>query len=299
MGTDVNFENSFRRGFRSYNGAVGDWWFGQSMDIAHKEAYKQIVQYAISFSKKRKWTPEVIVDYGCGPGDVLLHLAKSFPDSRIIGLDGSRIMLERAGKLLDAYGISSIRTTARKAFYGNGCRVTLVETCLPNFSLPKGKADLVLFVFPNIVPTLAEQPYYEKHGYKNRRDAKVAWRLANFREKNPKDNVDMDPDLHCDQLLTNKVVSKNVAHLLRAGGINIRADYAGSGRNGLTKGALLRTDFEQGALAKNIDGTIPVQVFNIVRSSYKHSKVIIDVYHQTKNKDDKDGGYLLSTLIKK
>ncbi len=299
MGTSVNFENSFRRGFRSYNGAVGNWWFGQSLNVAHKKAYRQIVDYTVSFCKRRKWTPGLVVDYACGPGDVLLHLARGFPDSRIIGLDGSRVMLERAEEMLGKHGIEGARMTARRAFSGNGGRVNLVETYLPNFSLPKEKADLVLFVFPNIVPTMAEQPYYEKHGYNNRKDAKVGWFLANFQEKNPKDDIDMEPDQQFDQLLTNKVISRNVAHLLKKGGINVRADYAGSGRKGLTKGALLRTDFEQGALAGSIEGTVvPVRLFEIVYSTYKRSNVIIDVYHQTQKSDDKDGGYLLSTLRK-
>ena len=277
---------------------VGDWWFERSMNGAHKKAYKQIVDYAVSFCRRRKWIPELIVDYGCGPGDVLVHLARGFPKSKIIGLDGSRVMLDRAGKTLHACEVSNARVKAKEAFGGGGRHVSLVESYLPNFSLPKGKADLVLFVFPNIVPTMAEQPYYEKHGYNNRRDSRVGWSLATFKEKNPKDDVTMDPEQHYDQLMSNKVVSRNVAHLLKGGGINIRADYAGSGRKGLTKGALLRTDFEQGALNKEVDGTASDQIFRLVYSTYRHSSVIIDVYHQTKNADDKKGGYLLSAMRK-
>lgn len=40
--------------------------------------------------------PEVIVDLGCGPGHLTAVLARRWPDARIVGIDDSAEMLERA-----------------------------------------------------------------------------------------------------------------------------------------------------------------------------------------------------------
>ena len=40
--------------------------------------------------------PRVVVDLGCGPGPLTLGLAQRWPDARIIGVDSSATMLERA-----------------------------------------------------------------------------------------------------------------------------------------------------------------------------------------------------------
>ncbi|MBW8732017.1 MAG: methyltransferase domain-containing protein [Terrabacter sp.] len=45
--------------------------------------------------------PTLVVDLGCGPGDLTLGLAQRWPDARIIGVDSSPEMLERA-RALDA-----------------------------------------------------------------------------------------------------------------------------------------------------------------------------------------------------
>ena len=41
--------------------------------------------------------PEIIVDLGCGPGHLTAVLARRWPDARIVGIDDSAEMLERAG----------------------------------------------------------------------------------------------------------------------------------------------------------------------------------------------------------
>lgn len=42
-----------------------------------------------------------VVDLGCGPGDLTITLARRWPHARVVGVDSSGSMLERAQKLLD------------------------------------------------------------------------------------------------------------------------------------------------------------------------------------------------------
>lgn len=49
-------------------------------------------------------SPRTLVDLGCGPGDILLRLARAFPQARLTGVDGSAAMLEHARKAILAAG---------------------------------------------------------------------------------------------------------------------------------------------------------------------------------------------------
>ncbi len=42
-----------------------------------------------------------VVDLGCGPGDLTVTLARRWPEARVVGVDSSPTMLERARSLLD------------------------------------------------------------------------------------------------------------------------------------------------------------------------------------------------------
>ncbi|MEW1954752.1 methyltransferase domain-containing protein [Terrabacter sp. NPDC080008] len=43
--------------------------------------------------------PRLVVDLGCGPGELTLALARRWPDARVVGVDNSPQMLERAREL--------------------------------------------------------------------------------------------------------------------------------------------------------------------------------------------------------
>lgn len=288
----IDFEKALTKGHKSYNSAVGDWWRRQAGNAAHAKAYRRVVEY---MQRHKCRGGGFLVDYACGDGRFLEHLALTFPKTPIVALDGSRKMLEAAGKRLDAAGVESGEAPVSKSFDEKGPRVRLVESMLPNFSLPKGKAAMVAFVFPNIAPSEDDQDYYDRHGYRNRRDVAVARMLARFREMDPEDEVCKDdPEVLFDGLMTERVISRNLRSLLRPGGRLFKVDYANAHRDDLSRLTNWRTFFGEGALARPIKDKSTEIFFQYEDCTYARSSVILDVFHQTKDPTDQTGGYFIS-----
>ena len=57
-----------------------------------------------------------------------------------------------------------------------------------------------------------------------------------------------------------------------------------------------RLAFEEGSLEEKVDGYQAEQLFTLLNCLYFRSKVTEDVYHQTGEESDKEGGYLLTIL---
>lgn len=55
-------------------------------------------------------TPQIVVDLGCGPGSLTLTLARRWPDARIIGVDSSAAMLDRARRNDSAERVEWVRS---------------------------------------------------------------------------------------------------------------------------------------------------------------------------------------------
>ena len=279
----IDFDDELDKGPHSYNQTLGQWWLSQSSDRAHSYAYRKITQHLVSFFGH---PPEKIFDYACGAGHMLTRLYRYFPNSQLTGIDGSSLLLKLAGKRLQFMGQDWRQ------------RVKLIETNLPDFSLPRGQADVLLFVFPNIVPDPdLPDPEEEKDShFPDDRD--VADYLALTREPNPEEEtVDDDPETLCDSLITDNLIARNLRRLLKKGGVCVRADYANAPRNELTKLVQQRLAFQEGSLQDPVNGFRAEQLFKLVGSTYHRSKVLEDVYQQTRDKTDKDGGYLLTTLV--
>ncbi|HKP94446.1 MAG TPA: class I SAM-dependent methyltransferase [Fibrobacteria bacterium] len=292
----IDFEKLFLKGHKSYDTPIGDWWDGQASNGAHRKAYAAVAEFVHERLKKSgKPEPKWLVDYACGSGYFLAALAARFPKARIVALDGSRKMLDRAGLRLAKAGHESGAVDAADCFAARGPRIRLVKTNLPNFSLPAGKADAVVFVFPNLTPAPADQDYYDKHGYKNREDVKVCTVLARLREMDPEDEVASgNPKEMYDGLMTDRVISRNLRHLTKKGGACFKVDYANAHRDELSELTRTRSLFVEGALEKPIKDMWCQVFFRYVTNEFHRSQVILDVYHQTKDPSDKTGGYFIS-----
>ena len=58
------------------------------------------------------WRPRRVLDFGCGTGDAARHLAKSFPEAEVVGIDAAAGALSRARR---AHASSRIRFLAPDA----------------------------------------------------------------------------------------------------------------------------------------------------------------------------------------
>jgi SAM-dependent methyltransferase len=253
------------KGF-SYNGALANWWRQRTLDDAHRRAYTNIADF-IRASYRR--APKTIVDYACGAGNLLYLLSSRFPGSRLIGLDGSAYLL----------GLAMLRF----ARLPRSCsrRISLIKTALPKPNFLRGRADLVIFCFPNMVSPTGEENEWEKKCRLTRNDRAIAKFLA--------------PEAPA-VLEQSRSIAYNLRRLLIPGGICVRVEYATVNRHALSPAELQLVSFEEGSLDTEVEGRMPRQWFRVQASAYFRSRVLQDVYEQTGDERDRNGGYLITVL---
>jgi hypothetical protein len=263
-----------------YNDIMGKWWLDRAVDRAHQRAYKNITAF-IRTSIPR--SPQLIVDYACGAGDLLSLLGLQFPDSDLIGLDGSSLLLDLAEKRLSS--IPSNRTR----------RISLFETALPKQSGLEKRADLAVYCFPNMTPASDEEGKDMKLTV-NSTDARIAQYLSEVTEPGDEELPLSDLEAIQHTLLYGRCISHNLRQLLIRNGICVRVEYATSQRHEWSSRDLLLVSFEEGSLDMEVAGIKPRPWFRVLASAYFRSKVLEDVYHQTGDERDKNGGYLITVL---
>jgi SAM-dependent methyltransferase len=263
----------------SYNGRTGEWWLRHSLDAVHRRAYRKIADF-IRDSYVRE--PACIVDYACGPGDLLALLSLQFRRSQLVGLDGSSFLLSRARR--------------RIALLPKSCskRISLIETPLPNLRLLRGKADLVIYCFPNMVPFSPVSPV--AGSVLCEKDRRVARSLSLAPDSIDDHAGQLDALANQRGLEQGRTISMNLRRLLVREGICVRVEYATVQRHELAPFELSHVAFEEGSLDEGIGGQKPNQWFRFLASAFFRSRVLEDVYEQTGDQRDKNGGYLITVL---
>jgi SAM-dependent methyltransferase len=262
-----------------YNSEVGDWWLQHSLDAVHRRAYRKIADF---IRDSYVCEPALIVDYACGPGNLLALLSLGFKTSKLIGLDGSSFLLSHA-----RHRFSILPRTCSK-------RITLIETPLPNLKLLQGKAGLVIYCFPNMVPFL---PAFPASGSSLcDRDRRVAKGLSLALDPVEDRSVDRDASANQCGLEQGRSIAMNLRRLLVRNGICVRVEYATMQRHELAPIELSQVAFEEGSLDMRIDGYKPQQWFRFLASAFFRSRVLEDVFEQTGDERDRQGGYLITVL---
>ncbi len=267
----IDFGVELARGMPAYEDTLGAWWHLKASDRSHTRAYRNIAGF-VSASLARP--PRTIVDYACGAGHLLARFGALFPDARLIGLDGSACLLNFARRRLGSAG------------HGILSRARLIEMPLPAARLPRVKADLSLFVFPNMIwPSLRPNPRHL-----GRTEMLIARRLAREHSR------EEDPEEVFSFLVLGRLISMDLRRLLRRGGLCVRAEYAAARRDELSRADLARIAFEEGSLDIPVGGERPRELFRVLASAFFRSKVIGDVYEQAGRRRRRGGGYLLTVL---
>jgi SAM-dependent methyltransferase len=254
------------KGF-SYNGAIARWWLQRSTDYSHVRAYRNIADF-IQASYRR--APKMIVDFACGAGNLLFLLSYRFPNSRLVGLDGSSYLLGLALRRLSRLPHSCSE------------RISLIETALPMLNFSPCRADLVIFCFPNMAPS-SEDEEYEREG--KFRLSQSDWAIAKC----------LAPEAPY-ALEQSRSIAHHLRRLLIPGGICVRVEYATVNRHELSPAELLQVSFEEGSLDTEVGGWMPRPWFRVQASAYFRSRVLEDVYQQTGDERDRNGGYLITVL---
>lgn len=270
----------------SYDGDVGRWWVERSVDEAHRRAYRKIADF-IRASYTR--TPHTIVDYACGAGNLLSLLSLRFPRSRLVGLDGSYLMLGLALRRL-----STLPPMASS-------RISLIRTPLPNIGMMRGACDLVTYCFPNMMPSKIKGRTAHPSTVLSARDRIIAKALTAkaLSQAAGVPGRRFDPrDLRANQasLEQGRNVSLNLRRLLKTDGICVRVEYASSRREEMSPAELDLVCFEEGSLEDRVEGIRLRPWFRVVASAYFRSRVLDDVYQQTGDKRDRKGGFLITVL---
>jgi SAM-dependent methyltransferase len=272
--------NAGSTGKYSYDGKIAHWWRSRAQDSAHQRAYRKIADFIrASFPR----SPRLIIDYACGAGNLLSLLSHRFARSKIVGLDGSAFLLGLALRR-----ISHIPRECSR-------RISLIHTPLPNLSLMRGRADLVLFCFPNMMPGGNAAARLESTRL-SRNEREIARRLSIASERGVRDRKSHDSQLVRANLEYGRCISQNLRQLLVQDGICVRVEYANTKRHEWSSLELQRVGFEEGSLDVPMDGLMPRAWFRVLASSYFRSRVMDDVYQQTGDKRDRNGGYLVTVL---
>jgi SAM-dependent methyltransferase len=278
--TKIDFDSELARGVSSFDGILGKWWIAQAADRAHGYAYRKIANYLRASFRR---SPRRIIDYACGAGNLISRLALRFPESHLIGLDGSSFLLGLARRRIARLG-------KRAAL-----QVTLIQTVLPNFTLLQSKADLVVFAFPNMAPSSRDKRLWTGGIRFERKERAVARDLSRM-PASENDFESEDPATICFTLLRHRMISLNLRLLLKRSGTCVRVEYGTARRHELTKFDLMRVAFVEGSLDAPVNGKQAKPWFRILASSYFRSRVIEDVHQQTSDPDDMRGGYLITVL---
>jgi len=291
----AEFESAMDEGYRCYDDLLGEWWEGQASNRSHRNAYKTIANFVAWQIHHRRLKARWFLDYACGTGAFLREIFRRLPRTKLVGLDGSNRMLNHAIKRASRAGISAGYYSISNLFHEDNSRLQFCRTFLPDFSVPGNHADIVSFLLPNIVTVDRDERYLDRHGYKNRVDVRVAKALSEAREADPDDRLnDMEPDTLFESLMTERLITKNIRQMLRKGGLFLKAEYGQGTYEEMTDLWQARCLFSAGALEELGNYARPAVYFKYLRSVYFRSRVIEDVYHQTRNRLDRKGGFIIS-----
>ncbi|MCL8015492.1 trans-aconitate 2-methyltransferase [Streptomyces sp. AS02] len=103
---DGTHHGDHQAGHRHHDHSDIDWGAMAPRLEAQAELFTPLYEHALAWLAKRQTEPGLIVDAGSGPGVVACLLADTFPGARIVAVDGSEPLLERARARAERVGVA-------------------------------------------------------------------------------------------------------------------------------------------------------------------------------------------------
>lgn len=255
------------------------WWHARAKDRAHQRAYRLIAEYIAGKAKKKKGR---IIDFACGPGLLIKHLKQQLPGYEIVGIDESKKAIKAAEEYLP--GVLSKKEMQD---------VMLMQHALPNFDLSVGKSDIVIFSFPDFRID-DEEKWVKRWKSVFPEDWDASKRVSKKLRKLYDDFEHADAA----ELFVKRVANRNLLSLTKKKGLMFRIEYSGCDRDECDPAYLDEMAWYECIKPESKRMRNPVRkrltFARLVDSAFYKSKVILDVYEQTKDEDDKKGGFFIS-----
>jgi hypothetical protein len=161
--------------------------------------------------------------------------------------------------------------------------------------VPQRAADVVLFLFPNMNHSPYEISRISRFSPEEAGARNVARFLSRLPDLDSPQESEAPAKIYRD-LLYDRALSRNMHGLLKPGGWLFKTEYSVCPREDWTELTRWRMLFSESALDVRIEERASRDLFRHVQDWYRRSRVILDVFEQTRNPEDRTGGYVLSAL---
>lgn len=255
------------------------WWSERAKDADHQQAYQRIAKYISKHCQKK--APRII-DFACGPGFLIKHLNEQMPKAQIVGIDESK----QAIKAAKAYHKIALSAKARQ-------QIEMKHMALPNFKHRLDLADVVVFSFPDF--RADDEKKWIKHWSKHFPEDYAEAKYLRRHHKKAYPDSDHSP---VSELFIKRVAGRNIIDMCKPGGLIIRVEYSACKRGDCDEGFMEEMHFWEciKPLHKTFVRKERKQLIYAkkLRSKFYRSDVIHDVYAQTGDDDDLDGGFFVT-----
>ena len=260
------------------------WWSARAKDRAHQRAYRLIAETIAERARGLKKKPQRLIDFACGAGFLIKHLSKEMPDLDIVGIDESQQAIDGAHD----YHQQSLSAKQRQ-------RVSLQQMPLPNFTHKLKKAEILVFSFPDFRVD-GEKKWVKKWKAIYPDDWDECKRLVRKLKK-------IYPDAEHSttyELFIKRIANRNILSMCKKGALVFRIEYSACKRSECDECYLEEMAFYECVKPshKRLKGERRKRITaaKMTESVFFKSKVVQDVFAQTGNQEDKEGGFFISVF---
>ncbi len=269
--TAQTLEEGMEAAHSGYEKILGRWWLGKADDDAHRAAYRHTAKWT---RRKLEASPETILDYACGAGQLLKRLRKAFPDAALTGYDGAKKLLKKAHRRLP-----------------DDPRLELVVKILPELTDPHPPVDLTVLCLPHLLP-FDEGEGVHAYADGRRTELRAAREVVEALRREEFWERDEPIEWQVGNVIFERMVARHLRRLTRPGGHCVRVDYTEIRYEDVAPTYRDYLRFSQGNCS-SVHGVRVPRLFKQIAGTFRVSDIIDDVSDQTEDYDSEGGGYMV------